>query len=285
MLVDNSIVMLENIFRHREEGQEDVEEAAHEGAAEVQSAVVASTRDQPGRGGAVPAHHRAGGAHLPGADPHHLLRDPGVPGRGAHRGADAVGAARQDPLLQRRQELARRASWTAACCRLRTALPAAPWRAVVRFRWAVLGVAAAALSSVFFLARGLGSEFLPQVDDGNVGVMISLAPGVSALETNRITLEVEDMIADDARRAGALRHRGRLPLRRLHEPAVGSGLHRHRAGAGVAAIHDRRRVGAAATGEDQRAGLPRRAHLRAPAPHPGPAHVELRVGDRPVDPG
>jgi multidrug efflux pump subunit AcrB len=35
--------MLENIFRHREEGNEDAEEAAHEGAAEVQSAVIAST--------------------------------------------------------------------------------------------------------------------------------------------------------------------------------------------------------------------------------------------------
>lgn len=43
LLIDNSIVMLENIFRHREEGNEEPEQAAHEGAAEVQSAVVAST--------------------------------------------------------------------------------------------------------------------------------------------------------------------------------------------------------------------------------------------------
>jgi multidrug efflux pump subunit AcrB len=43
LLIDNSIVMLENIFRHREEGNEDPEQAAHEGAAEVQSAVIAAT--------------------------------------------------------------------------------------------------------------------------------------------------------------------------------------------------------------------------------------------------
>ncbi|MGH7700833.1 MAG: efflux RND transporter permease subunit, partial [Gemmatimonadales bacterium] len=43
MLVDNAIVMLENIFRHREQGAGDAEAAAHTGSAEVTSAVVAST--------------------------------------------------------------------------------------------------------------------------------------------------------------------------------------------------------------------------------------------------
>ncbi|HEX5581493.1 MAG TPA: efflux RND transporter permease subunit, partial [Gemmatimonadaceae bacterium] len=43
MLVDNSIVMLENIFRRSDGGKRDPEEAAHEGAAEVQSAVIAAT--------------------------------------------------------------------------------------------------------------------------------------------------------------------------------------------------------------------------------------------------
>src|SRR5690606_1982221 len=43
LLVDNAIVMLENIFRKRDEGIDDPVEAAHAGAAEVTSAVVAST--------------------------------------------------------------------------------------------------------------------------------------------------------------------------------------------------------------------------------------------------
>ena len=43
MLVDNSIVVLENIFRHREELGEDAAEAAAAGAEEVQTAITAST--------------------------------------------------------------------------------------------------------------------------------------------------------------------------------------------------------------------------------------------------
>ena len=43
MLVDNSIVVLENIFRHREELGKDAAEAAAAGAEEVQAAVTAST--------------------------------------------------------------------------------------------------------------------------------------------------------------------------------------------------------------------------------------------------
>jgi multidrug efflux pump subunit AcrB len=44
---------------------------------------------------------------------------------------------------------------------------------------------------VLFLVRDLGNEFLPNVDDGNVTVMIMLPPGSSATETNRITSEIE----------------------------------------------------------------------------------------------
>ncbi|MGH7530025.1 MAG: efflux RND transporter permease subunit, partial [Gemmatimonadales bacterium] len=43
MLIDNAIVMLENIFRHRQMGTGDPAAAAHRGAGEVTSAVVAST--------------------------------------------------------------------------------------------------------------------------------------------------------------------------------------------------------------------------------------------------
>ncbi|MCC5913702.1 MAG: efflux RND transporter permease subunit [Balneolaceae bacterium] len=43
LLLDNAIVMLENIFRHNEELEKSADDSAHEGAAEVSSAVVAST--------------------------------------------------------------------------------------------------------------------------------------------------------------------------------------------------------------------------------------------------
>jgi multidrug efflux pump subunit AcrB len=65
---------------------------------------------------------------------------------------------------------------------------------VVRYRWAVLGVAVLALFGVSRLTKNLGNEFLPQVDDGNVSVNVMMPPGVSAYETNRVTLEVEEMV-------------------------------------------------------------------------------------------
>src|SRR5690606_8366581 len=43
MLIDSSIVMLENIFRHTEEQHQDAEQAAHQGAGEVQTALIAAT--------------------------------------------------------------------------------------------------------------------------------------------------------------------------------------------------------------------------------------------------
>ena len=46
MLVDNSIVVLENIFRHRKEGQ-DIMESSDSGSKEVSTAIIASTRVKP----------------------------------------------------------------------------------------------------------------------------------------------------------------------------------------------------------------------------------------------
>jgi multidrug efflux pump subunit AcrB len=58
----------------------------------------------------------------------------------------------------------------------------------------VLGVAVLALWGVSRLTADLGNEFLPQVDDGNASVMVMMPVGASALETNRVTLEVEEMV-------------------------------------------------------------------------------------------
>ncbi len=58
MLVDNAIVMLENIDRHQREHPDPVE-AAHVGAGEVASAVVASTITNLAVGRAVPPDQRA----------------------------------------------------------------------------------------------------------------------------------------------------------------------------------------------------------------------------------
>jgi multidrug efflux pump subunit AcrB len=60
----------------------------------------------------------------------------------------------------------------------------------------VIGVSVAALAGTALLVRGLGSEFLPRVDDGSVGVSISLPAGSTPEQTNAIALEVEQMVAE-----------------------------------------------------------------------------------------
>ncbi len=244
MLVDNSIVMLENIFRHREEGQEDVEEAAHEGAAEVQSAVIASTATN--LAAVVPFLLISGLAALIFREliltiSFAILASLGValtvvPMLSAHLAKVRFSSGVKNWFAPRwvdagMRTAARRA--TAGSC-----------AGSCRFRWVVLGLAAAALVGVFFLTRDLGSEFLPQVDDGNVGVMhLAGARGVRAGDRPRHARGRGDDRRDAGRR-GALRDRGRHALRSVHEPAVGSRLHRRRARAGLAAHDERRRVGA-----------------------------------------
>src|SRR5690606_494066 len=65
---------------------------------------------------------------------------------------------------------------------------------VLRYRWAVIGAAVVALVGVSQLTKNLGNEFLPQVDDGNASVYVRMPMGVSAEETNRLVLEVEEMV-------------------------------------------------------------------------------------------
>jgi hydrophobe/amphiphile efflux-1 (HAE1) family protein len=193
LLIDNSIVMLENIFRHREEGNEDPEQAAHEGAAEVQSAVIASTATN--LAAVVPFLLISGLAAL-------IFREliltisfailasltvalTVVPTLSAQvakvRFSSGIGESRPlraiDRGMGRTRTLYRRY---------------APF--AVRRRGLVLGGAVAALVLVFLLIRGQGSEFLPQVDDGNAGVFLRLPPGASAEETNRVALEVEEIV-------------------------------------------------------------------------------------------
>jgi len=195
LLIDNSIVMLENIFRHREEGNEDPEGAAHSGAAEVQSAVLASTATN--LAAVVPFLLISGLAAL-------IFRELILTISFAILGSLLV-ALTVVPMLSAQFAKVRFSSglsrWKPIVGfdrfvgRLRAWYRATAPRFVVRWRWGVLVGAAVALTGVVFWTRNLPSEFLPQVDDGNVGVRITLPPGSSAEETNRVTQEVEALVA------------------------------------------------------------------------------------------
>jgi CzcA family heavy metal efflux pump len=194
LLIDNSIVMLENIFRHREEGNEGADEAAHEGAAEVQSAVIAATATN--LAAVVPFLLISGLAAL-------IFRELILTISFAILASLAV-ALTVVPMLSAQLAKVRFQSGVHGLRPLVAFDRGVQWLRgmygrvaprVLRFRWAVLGLAALALWGTARLTSDLGNEFLPQVDDGNAMVMVFLPVGVSALETNRVTLEVEEMVA------------------------------------------------------------------------------------------
>jgi CzcA family heavy metal efflux pump len=200
MLVDNSIVILENIFRHREMGKS-AEAAAHDGAREVSSAVVASTTTH--LAAVVPFLLISGLAAL-------IFRELVLTISFAIAASLAV-AMTLVPMLAAQLAKIKRSSrvaetrpllaFNAGVERLTRWYRGIAERAVRR-RGLVIGVAYGSLLLVFFLMRGLGSEFLPTVDDGNVSVNINLPPGTPPQRTN----EVADRIETLARGMPHVRH-------------------------------------------------------------------------------
>ena len=193
LLVDNAIVMLENIFRKRDEGIADPVEAAHAGAAEVTSAVTASTTTN--LAAVVPFLLISGLAAL-------IFRELILTISFAILASLAV-ALTLVPMLS--AQLARvRFTTRIGETRLLRAVEGGLERtrrgyrraatAALRRRWIVLGAAVSSLGLAFFLTRDLGSEFLPQVDDGGVGVFIGLQPGSTPEQTNAVALEIERMV-------------------------------------------------------------------------------------------
>ena len=193
ILLDNSIVMLENIFRKRdEEGVADPVEAAHEGAAEVTSAVIASTTTN--LAAVLPFLLVSGLAAL-------LFNELILTISFAILASLPV-ALTLVPMLSAQLARVRFRSGLAdsrplaAFGRLVDRTRAGYRRAAVvslRRPGLVLGAAVLACTASVVLARRLGSEFLPQVDDGNVSVRFRLAPGVPAEQTNLVALELEEM--------------------------------------------------------------------------------------------
>lgn len=195
MLVDNSIVMLENIFRRGADGIDDPEEAAHLGAGEVQSAVVAATTTH--LAAVVPFLIISGLAAL-------IFRELILTISFAIAASLFV-ALSIVPMLSAQLAKIRFTSGAERWWPIRmvdkanTALSQLYRRiapAALRWRYLVFIGGMLTLFGAYKLTENLGTEFLPQVDDGNVGVFISLPPGVSAEETNRVALEIEDMIAE-----------------------------------------------------------------------------------------
>jgi hydrophobe/amphiphile efflux-1 (HAE1) family protein len=195
LLIDNSIVMLENIFRHTEELHDDPLDAAHVGSAEVTGAVVASTATN--LAAVVPFLLITGLTALIFREliltisfaifASLLVAITVVPSVAAQLGKvkyrsrvkSLPGIGAIDRVVQAGRDAYRKV---------------AP--SMIRLRWGVVIVGLASLGGAWALTRGLGTEFLPQVDNGNIGSFISLPPGSSPEETNELVLELEEMIAE-----------------------------------------------------------------------------------------
>lgn len=193
LLIDNSIVMLENIYRHRQMGTRDPVEAAHEGSAEVASAVVASTLTN--LAAVVPFLLISGLAAL-------IFRELILTISFAIVASLAT-AMTLVPMLSAQLARIQRSSGLE---RNRVVLAfdrglgrfTETYRRLaargVRWRWAVLGAAFACLVGSLALTGRLGYEFLPSVDDGNVSVMLRMPPGTSPVRTNEVCLQVEELV-------------------------------------------------------------------------------------------
>ncbi|MGE3618657.1 MAG: efflux RND transporter permease subunit [Gemmatimonadales bacterium] len=193
LLLDNSIVMLENIFRHRNLGA-DAETASHTGAAEVTSAVVASTTTN--LAAVVPFLLISGLAALIFRELILTITFSMV--------ASLFVALTLVPMLTAQFA---KIKWHSKLDSTRPILAFDRWitsvgnayrrlaRKTLTRRGLVFGISVVLLALVIWQTGKLPSEFLPVVDDGAVSAFVNMPPGTPPDRTNAIVGQLEDMIA------------------------------------------------------------------------------------------
>jgi hydrophobe/amphiphile efflux-1 (HAE1) family protein len=193
LLLDNAIVMLENISRHRDKLGKSSQQAAHDGAQEVISAITAGTLTN--LAAVLPFLLITGMAAL-------VFRELILTISFAVVASLAV-ALTLVPMLsaqfgkvQYRSGLNRTAIYRGfdrfidwLIMRYRAIL-----KPILTWRWAVVA-ASIALFVVAVLGMGrLGNEFLPQLDDGQVNLRVHLPPGTTPEQTDEAARMVENEI-------------------------------------------------------------------------------------------
>jgi HAE1 family hydrophobic/amphiphilic exporter-1 len=63
-------------------------------------------------------------------------------------------------------------------------------------RWAVLAVFVILLAGSYFIIQQIGSEFLPKIDDGRIMVKVILPPGTSVEKTDRLLQDIESVVKE-----------------------------------------------------------------------------------------
>lgn len=190
LLLDNAIVMLENIARHQDRLGKHAREAAGDGADEVASAIVAGTLTN--LAAVVPFLLVLGFAAL-------LFRELILTISFAVVASLAVALTLVPMLAAQLSRLKWRSGLSTsrayqALDRGMLALADAYGgllRSALRLRWLVVLLSVGALGWATLQFGKLGSEFLPQLDNGELRVWISLPRGMTPEQTDLATREVE----------------------------------------------------------------------------------------------
>lgn len=195
LLLDNAIVMLENVFRHNEELKKSPEDAAHEGAAEVSSAIVASTMTN--LAAVLPFLLITGLAAM-------VFRELILTISFAIL-ASLAAALTVVPMLAALLSKVRFRSgleqsrfnqaFNAGVNRI-TGLYERLLRSSLRYRLPVVVLAFITLGGALYFISDLGNEFLPQVDDGNYSVYMGLPSGAPPDVTYEHATRIEEAIEE-----------------------------------------------------------------------------------------
>ena len=192
LLIDNALVILENIFRHREQLGKPAEKASHEGSAEVSSAVVAGTMTN--LAAVLPFLLLSGMAALIFKEliltisfaifaslaaaltlvP--VLASMGGRGESTRSNRLSKGFGRV---------VSRLTEW------YRSIIPL-----MIRARLIVITIALLLFGGSIWLLRGTGTEFLPAVDNGRITMRFVLPLGTPPEPTNEAAMAIEDLVRD-----------------------------------------------------------------------------------------
>lgn len=194
MLLDNSIVMLENIDRHQREG-DDPQEAAHVGAGEVASAVTASTMTNLA---AVVPFFLIGGLTA-------LLFNELLLTISFAILTSLVVALTLVPMLSaqlfklRSTSRLERSRWLGFVPAAVAVVEGAyrrrlPW--LLRHRLAVIACAVLLFGGALAASSRLGNEFLPPVDDGRLSIFFTMPPETPLAVTDRASRAAEEAVMD-----------------------------------------------------------------------------------------
>ena len=187
MLVDNAVVMLENITRHQKDSP-DPKAAAHNGSREVTGALIASTLTN--MAAIIPFFLITGLSAL-------LFRDFVITITVAIVISLLISLTVVPCLSAYIIKPADAASNTAWTMRLLDGLNLFYKRTLakaLKYRKLVLGLALVLLVISIFLAKNIGREFLPPMDDGKVTVKLKMPVGTALDKTNQVTKKVEGII-------------------------------------------------------------------------------------------